>query len=625
MLGRHVTRTLQMTLVALMSSTLLLAEAPNDLPGAGGSAVADAAMAGDVDTVRALLKQGADVNAAQGDGMSALHWAATREDIEMAEMLLYAGANVRASTRLGGFTPLILASKSGSADMIKMLLDASADPEAATTYGTTPVMYAAASGRTDAVNVLIDAGADVNAKENTKERTPLMFAAVNNRAEVIELLAANGADIHAATKTFDIASIEKKWQKADRDRRQEREKKLVEKQIAEAKAAGKPLPPDKELDDYYNFTSGEDKKKEGDQKSGFAKVFGWLPGVGGGEAEMPQQRRRRRRIPYGELVGNQGGLTALHLASRQGHREAVDVLLEVGAELNRQTGGDQTSPILIASINGHFDLANSMLERGADPNLESHAGATPLYAAINLRWAPKALYPQPRAHLQQELGYLEFMEVLLENGANPDARLTKKIWYSGYNFDLSGVNESGATPFWRAAYGTDVPAMKLLVKYGANPHLPTKVPEVDPSGGIGPRDERDTSGLPPVKQGGPAVSPLLAASGVGYGAGFAANSHQHALSGFMPTVKYLVEELGADVTVRDHGGYNAIHHAAARGDTEMIQYLFDKGCDVTQVSRRGQTTADMANGPVQRIQPFPEAVELLESLGSLNNDNCVSC
>jgi hypothetical protein len=46
---------------------------------------------------------------------------------------------------------------------------------------------------------------------------------------------------------------------------------------------------------------------------------------------------------------------------------------------------------------------------------------------------------------------------------------------------------------------------------------------------------------------------------------------------------------------------------------------------VTVVSRRGHTTADMANGPVQRITPFPETIALLESLGSKNNHNCVSC
>jgi hypothetical protein len=75
----------------------------------GGSSIADAAMHGDRDTVRTLLKQAADVNAPQGDGMTALHWAAMKNDADLAETLLYAGANVRATTRIGGYTPLILA------------------------------------------------------------------------------------------------------------------------------------------------------------------------------------------------------------------------------------------------------------------------------------------------------------------------------------------------------------------------------------------------------------------------------------------------------------------------------------------------------------------------------------
>ena len=39
----------------------------------------------------------------------------------------------------------------------------------------------------------------------------------------------------------------------------------------------------------------------------------------------------------------------------------------------------------------------------------------------------------------------------------------------------------------------------------------------------------------------------------------------------------------------------------------MILYLVSKGADVKAVNREGQTTADMANGPVQRTQPYPEA------------------
>jgi ankyrin repeat protein len=90
-------------------------------------------------------------------------------------------------------------------------------------------------------------------------------------------------------------------------------------------------------------------------------------------------------------------------------------------------------------------------------------------------------------------------------------------------------------------------------------------------------------------------------------------------------VKYLVEELGADVNVRDHDGYSAVHHAAARGHNPLIEYLVEKGADVTFVSRRGQTTVDMANGPQQRVQPFPETIALLEGLGAKNNNKCLSC
>src|SRR5262252_8013818 len=82
---------------------------------AGPPTVVDAAMAGNRDAVRTLLQAGADVNTALGDGMTALHYAATRNDAELARLLIVAGANVKATTRLGGYTPLLLASRAGHA------------------------------------------------------------------------------------------------------------------------------------------------------------------------------------------------------------------------------------------------------------------------------------------------------------------------------------------------------------------------------------------------------------------------------------------------------------------------------------------------------------------------------
>jgi len=90
-------------------------------------------------------------------------------------------------------------------------------------------------------------------------------------------------------------------------------------------------------------------------------------------------------------------------------------------------------------------------------------------------------------------------------------------------------------------------------------------------------------------------------------------------------MRFLVEECGADVNLRDANGYTPVHHAASRGDNEMIQYLVEKGADVTGVSRKGETTADMANGPIERVPPYPDTIELLIRLGSKNNHNCLSC
>src|SRR5262245_6233318 len=127
------------------------------LPADGDStSVADAAQAGDKVMVRTLLKQAADVNAAQGDGMTALHWAAMKNDPDLAQTLLYASANVKATTRIGGYTPLILAAQQGFAEVMEPLIKAGADVNAKTANGTTPLMFAAASGNTNAVSVLLD-------------------------------------------------------------------------------------------------------------------------------------------------------------------------------------------------------------------------------------------------------------------------------------------------------------------------------------------------------------------------------------------------------------------------------------------------------------------------------------
>jgi ankyrin repeat protein len=545
---------------------------------AAESLVADAASRGDREAVKALLKKAADVNAAQGDGMTALHWAAMNGDVELTEMLVYAGANVRATTRLGTYTPLYLASQQGHARVIQALVKAGADVKAGTPNGTMPLMVAAASGDVDSVRTLLDNGAEINGRDGVRWQTPVMYAAANNRAAVIELLASKGADLTLTSKVSDLANLSRE-------------------------GAG----------------------------------FGGNPQVpGGGPRPVEGQAAPARRAPMpgvdrnyslNELIVAHGGLTPLLYAVRQGFDESTAALLKAGADVNKASVGDGTPPLLMAVINGHFDLAKTLIDHGADVRVTSAQGVGPLFAVLNIEWAPKALYPQPQAHKQQKLSYLDLMKVLIDKGADVNARVKMKVWYSGYSFDLSGVDEIGASVFWRAAYASDIAAMKLLVANGADPNLPTIKPAGRPRFGdmLESREVVDQSGLPPVPIGGPSVTPLHAAAGVGYGEGFGANSHRFAPTGMLAAVKYLVEELGADVNAADHEGNTALHHAAARGDNEMILYLVSKGANVKAVDREGRTTVDMANGPVQRIQPFPETIALLEKLGAKNNHKCVSC
>ena len=320
-------------------------------------------------------------------------------------------------------------------------------------------------------------------------------------------------------------------------------------------------------------------------------------------------------------------MTALLMAVRDGHASTAFALLDHGVEIDQVSAGDHTSPLLMALINGHFGLAMELFNRGADPTIASDAGATPLYIALNTEWIPKSRHPQPTHRLQQEVTYLDLMKAFLDAGVDLNARLTKQLWYTTFGDDYLRTNRTGATPFWRAAYGLDLRAMRLLIEYGADPNIPTQKPAGRSyrGGGAAQSGMLDPSGLPPVPIGGPGSWPIHAASGIGYGEGYAGNIHRHVPESWVSSVRYLIEELGADVNARDHNGYTALHHAAARGDNELILYLVSQGADVSAVSRRGQTVADMANGPVQRILPFLSTVALLEGLGSQNNPNCVAC
>ena len=587
-------------LAALVVSMLLTSAAPD-------SPLADAAMKGDAAAVRGLLASGADVNAARGDGMTALHWAAETGNAEIADILASAGAILEVTTRLGAYTPLHVAGRKGADEVIRVLLEAGADARAVAATGSTPMHLAAGAGSAAGVRHLLDAGAEIDARAGDAQQTPLMFAAAADRADVVSLLMERGADPNITTTLMEAAT-----RTAVDNYASERMQEVLDA----FKGDGNELPTPAQIQAALEIARSVQRAGVVPEKD---------------EDEDEDDPRAFFRQPPDEKWGS---LTALHHAAREGAIGAAMALLDGGADINFVTESDNTSPLAMAVINGRFDLAMRLLERGADPNLATVDGVAPLYAAFNVQWSPRSRYPQPRAHEQQETVYLDLATALLEAGAEVNYQVTKNFWYFTYsgcgNGNCGLENQSGVTPFWRASRALDLDGMKLLRGWGADWNMATfKQPERrrgrNPrTGDTEDENQVDPSGLPPVPVGGPAVYPIHAASGVGYGEGFAGNAHTHIPGNWIAAVDYLIE-LGADINQRDANGYTPLHHAAARGDTEMIQWLVDHGADVMVVSRKGQTTVDMANGPVSRVTPYPDAIALLESMGAINNHNCISC
>ncbi len=543
---------------------------------AADSRLSEAAMRGDRAAVVSLLKQGVDIDGAQGDGSTALHWAAFNDDLDTAKILIAAGANVKVTTRDGAITPLFMAATNGNAAIIEALLKVGAGANSVKANGTTALMLAASSGNPEAVKILLDHGASVNARESVHGQTALMFAAALNREAAIRVLLAHGADPNLVTTVRKLERV-----RFDQDGN-----------VVEDRPAGRGGAKSQEVVDAE--TAAARAKVANDSAKAELDAFSRALNLKSAVYLTAKPRARAgdvaARSPRKVGADFMGGMTALLYAAREGHMESIKALIEGKADVNEISGGDKFSPMVIAIANGHLTIAKYLLDNGADPNLAAVTGLTALYATIDVQWAPKAWFPQPSTD-QETVTYLQLMKALLDHGANVNAPIGEKLWFRSFTNDYTWIDPAGATPFWRAAQSSDTAAMHLLIDYKADPKLPIK------SG--------DT--------------PLMAAAGIGWAANWSVNAPYPLID----AVKYCVE-LGNDVNAQDNRGYTALHGAAYLGDSDMIDYLVQKGAKVDAKSKAGDSPADMANGPTRFGQPHPESVALLEKLGSPNSHNCRS-
>ena len=451
-----------------------------------------------------------------------------------------------------GMTALHWAAMKNDLALTEALLAAGADVKATTRVeALTPLLVASGTGNAPVIAALLKAGADANAP-NDLGSTPLMLASGSGNVDAVKALLTAGANVNAKDAKMGQTAL---MFAAGLNR---------DAVIRALAAKGADL----------NAVSVVTRL----QKALFDEEGNPIPAPRAGQVTAQAQG--------GAAATFMGGWSALHFAARDGSMAAVKALAESGANVSIPGAGDKTSPLVMAIENGHFDLAKYLVEKGADVTVANDSGLTPVYAVVDVQWAPVAWAPVPDT-TKQKTSYMDLLKILADHGANVNTKLTQGLWYRPADHNQAWVKLGGSSAFWRAAQSTDLEAMKFLAAHGAN------VKDVSA--------QKDTA--------------LMMAAGVGWAGNFSTN----APGSYLPAVKYMVEDLGIDINAVDQLGYTAVMGAAYRGDNEMVEYLVSKGAKLDFRTNRGWSVTDMANGPSLRSSvplSHPDTIALLGKLGA---------
>jgi uncharacterized protein len=449
---------------------------------AAGVPLADAAERGDLAAVRSLIGQGSDVNATRVDGTAALHAAVHADHIEIADLLLRAGANAGARDRYG-VTPLFLACVNGNAEMIRRLLDAGVDPDTTDPGGETALMTAARTGAVAPLRLLIERGAAVDAREPEFQQTALMIAVREDHRAAVELLVKAGAAVNGQTRKGPTPAFVppckgtgcgsegvgiNKGGLPDRGRR------------AEVKGGMTPLlyaARDGRLETARMLVAAGAELELGDGNgirpllmaalNGQIDVARFLAesGANVNADDFWGRSPLWAAVEYRNLDMNNNDQDSPkdNGVDRAPVLDLIRLLLDKRADVNVRTREVPPSrrwlyalndvswvdftgqtPLLRAALSGDTTTMRLLVQRGADPNLATPAGTTPLMAAAGVGWAVAQTYTEsPQASL-------DAVSLCLELGA-----------------DVNAANSMGLTALLGAVNRGRNDIIELLVKRGA--------------------------------------------------------------------------------------------------------------------------------------------------------------
>ena len=299
--------------------------------------------------------------------------------------------------------------------------------------------------------------------------------------------------------------------------------------------------------------------------------------------DWPSHFSEEPRVQYHPF----GGLTALLYAARDGCYDCVEALMAAGADVNLPTP-EGVTPLMIALDNDDNDIAKLLLDHGANPGAWDWYGRTALYIAVDRKdggsSAGQVRIGVDASHSVRSSA-MDIIKALLAAGVDPSPELRMhRPTRGGYTGRFSDpLLDTGCTPLLRAVIGNDMEVIQALLAKGASPNI-------------------NAMGL---------TSFLVAAGAGGGGRGGAGGGANLALLD-------LLLEHGADVNAQVTGtktysmrnartpstneGMTALHVAAQAGRTDLVRYLLEKGANPEIADANGKKAIDLVGTPAAGTQ-----------------------